>query len=566
MQMTGAQIFVRALQDLKVKHIFGYPGGVVLPLYDALYQQKKIDHILVRHEQGATHMADAYARVTGKPGVVLVTSGPGATNTVTGLANAMMDSVPMVCFTGQVPIHLIGNDAFQEADIVGITRPCTKHNYLVKEVGELEEIIHKAFHIATTGRPGPVLVDLPRNVVQASTAYRGVKKVNLRGYQPITLEEPKNVSKALELIYQSKKPLFYLGGGIVSANASDLAKEFAEKLGLPVGLTLMGLGGFPGQHPLSLGMLGMHGGYWANMAMHESDLLVALGPRFDDRVTGSLDKFSLNSKKIHLDVDATSVGKNVAVDVPLVGDAKYVLQKLVQLVNRNPAKAKAYRKSIQPWREQIDQWRRAHPIVYSQDLNKPLQPQFVIQKIYDVTEGKAIITTDVGQHQMWTAQIYRFDRARRWCTSGGLGTMGFGLPAAIGAQVAFPKETVFSISGDGGIQMNIQELGTLARYRLPVKNVIINNACLGMVRQWQEFFYDKRYSESIHDVEPDFVKLAESYGIAGFSTDKPSEVEPILKEALKIKGPVLMNFKVIKEENVLPMVPAGKGINEMMLA
>lgn len=564
--MSGAEILIKTLEDLGVDTLFGYPGGVVLYLYDKLYQQKKIKHILVRHEQGATHMADGYARVTGKPGVVLVTSGPGATNTVTGLATAMMDSIPMICITGQVPVHLIGNDAFQEADIVGITRPCTKHNYLVRHVDELERIVREAFYVATTGRPGPVLIDLPKDVTTSMGEYKGLKEVTMRGYQPPQQGEPKNVEKALELIYASQRPVLYMGGGIIAAGASDLVHQFAEKLNLPVAITLMGLGGFPGTHPQSLGMIGMHGGYWANMAMNSADLLVAFGPRFDDRVTGDLKKFAVKAKKIHLDIDATSIGKNVAVDVPIVGDAKEVLKRLCELVDRDPARAKKYRERLKPWHEQIQKWKKEHPIYYDQDFEKVLRPQYVIQKIYDVTGGDAIITTDVGQHQMWAAQIFHFNKPRRWCTSGGLGTMGYGFPAAIGAQIAFPKEKVFCISGDGSIQMNIQELATAVQYKLPVKVAIINNFSLGMVRQWQEFFYEKRYSESEMTVLPDFVKLAESYGAVGFSTKKPSEVEPILKESLRVKKPVLIDFQVSKGENVMPMVPVGKGIDEMLLA
>lgn len=566
MKMTGAQIFLKALEDLGVDTIFGYPGGVLLYLYDEIYQQKKIKHFLVRHEQGATHMADGYARVTGKPGIVLATSGPGATNTVTGLATAMMDSVPMVCFTGQVPVHLIGNDAFQEADIVGITRPCTKHNYLVKDVNDLERIIHQAFYIATTGRPGPVLVDIPKDVLSATTEYKGIKEVSFRGYHPIKVPPAGPMEKAIELIYASKKPVLYMGGGVVASGASDNVRQFAEKLGLPVGITLMGLGGFPGSHSLSMGMIGMHGGYWANMAMNSADLLIALGPRFDDRVTGDLKKFAVKAKKIHLDIDASSIGKNVAVDVALVGDAKQVLEHLLKIVEKDPERAKKYRESAKPWHDQIRRWKEEHPIYYPQEMKGALRPQYVIQKIYDVTNGDTIITTDVGQHQMWSAQIFPFDKPRRWCTSGGLGTMGYGLPAAIGAQAAFPKDTVFCISGDGSIQMNIQELAVAVEYGLPVKTAIINNGCLGMVRQWQEYFYGKRYSESMFPVLPDFVKLAESFGAVGLRCSKPADVEPVLKESLKVKKPVLIDFVVAQEENVLPMVPAGKALDDMLLA
>jgi acetolactate synthase-1/2/3 large subunit len=566
-KMTGAQIFLKTLEDLQVEYLFGYPGGVLLYVYDEIYKQNKIKHVLVRHEQGATHMADGYARVTGKPGVVLVTSGPGATNTVTGLATAMMDSVPMVCFTGQVPVPLIGNDAFQEADIVGITRPCTKHNYLVKDVNDLERIIHQAFYIATSGRPGPVLVDIPKDVTLATAEYKGIKNVTLRGYHPQIVPAAGPMDEAIDLIFKSKKPVLYMGGGVVAAGAAGLVTEFAEKLGLPVGITLMGLGGFPGTHDLSMGMIGMHGGYWANMAMNNSDLLVAFGPRFDDRVTGDLKKFAVKAKKIHLDIDATSIGKNVSVDVALVGDAKEVLKKLLEIVNKDPQRAVRFRDSLKGWHEQIQKWKKEHPIYYPQDMNGELRPQYVIQKIYDVTGGDTIITTDVGQHQMWSAQIFPFDKPRRWCTSGGLGTMGYGLPAALGAQMAHPNDTVFCISGDGSIQMNIQELATAVQYNLPVKTAIINNFCLGMVRQWQEYFYGKRYSESdLRSGMPDFVKLAESYGAVGFVCSKPRDVEGVLRESLKVKKPVLIDFQVAQEENVLPMVPAGKALDDMLLA
>ncbi len=566
MKMTGAQILLKTLADLGVDSIFGYPGGVLLYLYDEIYKQDKIKHYLVRHEQGATHMADAYGRVTGKPGVCLATSGPGATNTVTGLVTAMMDSVPMLCITGQVPVNLIGNDAFQEADIVGITRPCTKHNYLVKDVNDLERILRQAYFIASTGRPGPVLVDVPKDVTLATAEYTGIKEVNLRGYKPEKVPAAGPMEEAIELIYRSKRPVLYMGGGVVASGASDLVRQFAEKLNLPVGITLMGLGGFPGNHDLSMGMIGMHGGYWANMAMNNADLLIALGPRFDDRVTGDLKKFATGAKKIHLDIDASSIGKNVAVDVGLVGDAKEVLQKLLAIVDKDPKRTKAYYDSVEGWHQQIKTWKKEHPIYYPQDMAGALRPQYVIQKIYDVTQGKTIITTDVGQHQMWTAQIFPFIQPRKWCTSGGLGTMGYGLPAAIGAQVAYPQETVFCISGDGSIQMNIQEMATAVQYNLPVKTAIINNGYLGMVRQWQEYFYGRRYSESEMHAMPDFVKLAEAYGAVGFVCDKPKDVEGVLLESLKVKKPVLIDFQVAEEENVLPMVPAGKALDDMLLA
>lgn len=568
MELSGAQIFVKTLQDLGVDTVFGYPGGVVLYIYDEIYKQDQFKHILVRHEQGAVHMADGYAKVTGKPGVVLVTSGPGATNAVTGLATANMDSVPMVCFTGQVPVSMIGNDAFQEADIVGMTRPCTKHNILVKDVNDLERSIHEAFYIAATGRPGPVLVDIPKDVTTNKAEYKGIKQVSLRGYKPERMTpDPKQVAKALELIFESRQPVLYVGGGIVASGAEAELKQLAETLQIPVGITLMGLGGFPGAHELSMGMLGMHGGYWSNMAMSESDLLIALGPRFDDRVTGKLDQFSQKSKKIHLDIDATSIGKNVAVDCPIVGDAKAVIEMMLAQLAEMPAeKIKVYAAEIDPWRKQVRQWREDHPISYEQDPNGEVLPQYVIDKIFELTRGDAIITTDVGQHQMWAAQFYHFNQARRWCTSGGLGTMGYGYPAAIGAQLPYPDATVICISGDGSFMMNLQELATAVQYDIPVIVAIINNSCLGMVRQWQQFFYDKRYSESSMTPLPDFVKLAESFGAIGYMVDKPQDVEPVLKEAIARRKPCLIDFRVSPEENVFPMIPAGKGHHEMLLA
>lgn len=568
MKLTGAQIFVKTLQDLGVDAVFGYPGGVVLFIYDELYKQDTITHYLVRHEQGAVHMADGYAKVTGRPGVCLVTSGPGATNTVTGLATAHMDSVPLVCFTGQVPVPMIGNDAFQEADIVGMTRPCTKHNYLVKDVRDLERIVHEAFLIAATGRPGPVLVDIPKDVTTSQTEYRGLKKVTLRGYKPARAKpDHEAVRKAIAITLAARKPVLYIGGGILASGAEEELLKLAELLQIPVGITLMGLGGFPGTHPLSMGMLGMHGGYWANMAMSQSDLLIALGPRFDDRVTGKLDQFAPQAKKIHLDIDASSIGKNVPVDCALVGDARETIALLLaELQERSPKELAAFREAIKPWRDQVQKWRREHPISYQQKPEGPVLPQYVIQKVFEVTKGDAIITTDVGQHQMWAAQFYHFQKPRRWCTSGGLGTMGYGFPAAIGAQVPFPDQTVICISGDGSILMNIQELATAVQYKLPVVVAIINNAYLGMVRQWQEFFYEKRYSESCLEPLPDFVKLAESFGAAGFMVDQVSDVEPVLKKAIALKKPTLIDFRVSPEENVFPMIPAGKGHHEMLLA
>src|SRR3989338_2390526 len=562
--LTGAQIFLKTLEDLGVDTIFGYPGGVLLYLYDEIFKQDKIRHILVRHEQGATHMADGYARASGKPGVVLVTSGPGATNTVTGLATAMLDSVPMVCFTGQVPVHLIGNDAFQEADIVGITRPCTKHNYLVKDIKDLTRIIKEAFHIATTGRPGPVLVDLPKDVLSALHEFKYPEGVELRSYKPTYEGHPGQIKRAIELIFKSKRPLIYTGGGIILSNASEELTHFAGKLNIPVTNTLMGLGGFPGTHPLFLGMLGMHGTYCANMAVTNTDCLIAIGARFDDRVTGKIDEFAPYAKIIHVDIDPTSISKNVKVDVPIVGDVKLVLKDMIKVIEE-PKGHKAHKEAQAEWHNQVDIWIETHRLSYKQN-EKKIKPQYVVERIYDLTKGKAIITTEVGQNQMWAAQFYKFDKPRTFLTSGGLGTMGFGFPAAIGAQFAFPDKIVIDIAGDGSIQMNIQELATAVQYKLPVKVAILNNKFLGMVRQWQELFYEKRYSHTCVSVAPDFVKLAEAYGAVGFCARKTEDVDPVIKEALTVKSkPVLMDFVVDPEEDVYPMVPAGQPLNKMLL-
>jgi acetolactate synthase-1/2/3 large subunit len=487
---------------------------------------------------------------------------------VTGLATAYMDSVPLVCFSGQVPVDMIGNDAFQEADVVGITRPCTKHNYLVKDVNDLERIIHEAFYVASTGRPGPVLVDIPKDVTTNKAEYKGIKSVSIRGYKPHSLKpDPEGISQALDMIFESRKPVLYIGGGIVASGAAQELVALAEKLQIPVAITLMGLGGFPGNHPLSMGLLGMHGEYCANMAMSEADLLIALGPRFDDRVTGTLENFSPKSKKIHLDIDASSIGKNVSVDCGIVGDAKMGIQMWLDHLDKLPKdKIDSYQKLSEPWRNQIKKWRETHPIRYEQKPESALLPQFVIDKISEVTEGNAIIATDVGQHQMWTAQFYHFSKPRRWCTSGGLGTMGYGFPAAIGAQIAHPDDTVICISGDGSIMMNIQELRTVVRYDIPVIVAIINNSYLGMVRQWQEFFYEKRYSETHLVSSPDFVKLAESFGAVGFKVTKVKDVVPVLKEAIALRKPCVIDFRVSSKANVFPMIPAGKGHHEMLLA
>ena len=561
MKMTGAEIFLECLKREKVKHIFGYPGGVVLNIFDLLYDDKKLELILTRHEQGAVHMADGYARVSGKPGVALVTSGPGATNTVTGIATASMDSIPLVVFTGQVPTMLIGNDAFQEADIVGITRSCCKYNFLANSIDDLAEIVRESFYIATSGRPGPVLVDLPKDVTTAKTEFVWPETVDIRSYKPKYEGNKFMIKKAADLIAKSTKPVIIGGGGVILSGASKEFTSFCKLTNIPVAMTLMGLGGFPGSHKLSMGMPGMHGTYYANKAIQDADLLIAIGMRFDDRVTGPTESFAPKSKIIHIDIDPTSIRKNIPVDVPIVGDVKRVLTVLNKVLKENDQKQWApVRKK---WLSQIDLWKAERPMTYvaSDDI---IKPQFVVEKIYEVTKGDAIITTEVGQNQMFAAQYYMYDKPRQWLTSGGLGTMGYGFPAAIGAQFAMPDKTVIDIAGDGSIQMNIQELATAVINKLPVKIAILNNRYLGMVRQWQELFFDERYSHTGLDVTPDFVKLAEAYGAVGLRATKPSEVVPVLKEALKIKKPVIMDFVVDWKEKVYPMVPAGAPIDQML--
>jgi acetolactate synthase-1/2/3 large subunit len=562
---NGAQILLECLMKEGVDTVFGFPGGVVLPIYDALYDSP-LRHVLVRHEQGAVHMADGYARALGKPGVVIVTSGPGATNTVTGIATAYMDSIPMVVITGQVPTALIGNDAFQEADIVGITRPCTKHNYLVKDLKDLPRIIKEAFYIATTGRPGPVLVDIPKDVLTGIMGeLKYPEKITIESYQPNYKGHPGQIKKALKLILAAKRPVVYAGGGVVLSNASVELKAFAEKLGIPTTTTLMGLGAFPGDHELFMGMLGMHGTFCANMAVTNTDCLIAVGARFDDRVTGKIDEFAPGADIIHIDIDPTSISKNVKVDIPIVGDVKDVLKEMVKDLPQAKA-LKEYRKGLFEWHAQVNEWRSTHALSYKQEPNGKIKPQFVIEKLCELTKGDAIITTEVGQNQMWAAQFFKYVNPRSFLTSGGLGTMGFGFPAAIGAQIAFPNSTVAVIAGDGSLQMNIQELATAVQYKLPVKVVILNNMVLGMVRQWQELFFDKRYSHTCISVAPDFVKLADAYGAVGLRAKKPSEVEAVLKEGLAVKDrPVLMDFRVDQFEGVYPMVPAGQPLNKMLL-
>jgi len=551
---------MKALQEEGVDTIFGYPGGAVVDLYDELIKTD-IRHILVRHEQGAVHAADGYARASGGVGVCLVTSGPGATNTVSGIASAYMDSIPIVVFTGQVPSHLIGNDAFQEVDIVGITRPCTKHNYLVQSVEDLARTVKEAFYIARSGRPGPVLVDLPKDVVQGTTNYKPVKNIQLKSYNPTYEPNIKQLPKAVKLIKESKKPVIFTGGGVILSQASKELTQLARKIHAPVTATLMGLGSFPATDPLWLGMIGMHGTYRANMSSSECDLLIAVGVRFDDRVTGKTDTFAPKAKIIHIDIDPTSIRKNIPVTIPIVGDCKITLRKLNSLLAKeNMGNLKEKRK---PWLNQVAEWKATKPLAYEQ--KDVIKPQFVVEKLYALTKGRAIITTEVGQNQMWAAQYYHFDSPNAFITSGGLGCMGFGLPAAIGAQIAHPEMLVVDIAGDGSIQMNIQEMATATQYNLPVKAVILNNSYLGMVRQWQELFYERRYACTDLNYAPDFVKLAEAYGAVGLRATRPDEVEPTLKKGLSIKKPVIMDFVVEPEECVYPMVPAGAPITEMLL-
>ena len=561
MKLTGAQIFFECLKAEGVDVIFGLPGGVLLDLYDEM-PKHDIRHILVRHEQGATHMADGYARATGRVGVCLVTSGPGATNTVTGIATAYMDSIPIVVFTGQVPTALIGNDAFQEADIVGITRPCTKHNYLVKDVRDLARIIREAFYLARSGRPGPILVDLPKDVINAKAEYKFPKKISLKGYRPTTEAHMGQIKRAYTAIGKAKRPVIYAGGGVITSSAAKELKQLGENIRCPVTTTLMGLGGFPAPHELWLGMLGMHGTFRANMAVGSTDLLIAIGARFDDRVTGKLDEFAPSAKIIHIDIDPTSISKNVKVDIPIVGDCKDALKKLLQLVKESPIED--LEKVRKPWLDQIQKWKETYPLAYEQkdDL---IKPQYVVEKLYELSEGKAIISTEVGQNQMWAAQYYHFFKPRTLLTSGGLGTMGYGLPAAIGAQAAFPDRLVIDVAGDGSIQMCIQEMITAVENNLPVKVAILNNQYLGMVRQWQQLFYEKSYCATCLKIAPDFVKLAEAYGALGLRAQKPDEVEAVIREGFASPKPVIMDFVVNPEECVYPMVPAGAAMTEMLL-
>jgi len=564
-ELNGAQIVIQSLKDEGVEYIFGYPGGAVLHLYDAIFQQDDVKHILVRHEQGATHAADGYARATGKPGVVLVTSGPGATNAVTGIATAYMDSIPMVIISGQVPLPVIGSDAFQEVDMVGITRPCVKHNFLVKDINKLAETMKKAFYVATTGRPGPVVVDVPKDITdpRIKIPYKYPKKVSIRSYNPAVTGHKGQIKKAVDLLLTAQKPIIYSGGGVILGEASKELTEFARVLGFPITNTLMGLGAYPSTDKQFVGMLGMHGTYEANMAMHDSDVIIAIGARFDDRVTGKLDLFCPHAQIIHIDVDPASISKTVKVAIPIVGEVKPVLEQMLEMLK--DGKKKPSKKALESWWNQIDQWRAVKCMEYDRNSNL-IKPQYVIEQLYEVTKGEAYITSDVGQHQMWAAQYYPFDKPRHWINSGGLGTMGFGLPAAIGVKLAFPESEVACVTGDGSIQMCIQELSTALQYNAPVKIINLNNSYLGMVRQWQEFSYESRYSHSYMDTIPDFVKLAEAYGHIGMRIDKPEDVRPALEEAFAMKDrTVFLDILTDRTENVYPMIEAGKAHNDMTL-
>ena len=563
MELTGAEIVVQSLKDEGVEHIFGYPGGAALHIYDAFYQQDDIKHILARHEQGATHAADGYARASGKPGVVLVTSGPGVTNTITGIATAYMDSIPLVVLTAQVPTNLIGDDAFQEVDTVGITRPCVKHNFLVRNVADLALTIKKAFYLAGSGRPGPVVVDIPKDVTAAKTTYRYPKSVKIRSYAPVKRGHSKQIAKAVALLLDARRPVIYSGGGIIHAAAATQLTALVQALGFPCTQTLMGLGALPAADPHFLGMLGMHGTYEANMAMHGSDVILAVGARFDDRVTGDLSKFSPGARIIHVDIDPSSIGKNVPVEIPIVGDAAAVLEQMLDTLGKLDRKVDE--PVLQQWWNQIKAWRDVDSLAYDRD-SKLIKPQFVIQKLCEVTEGDAYVTSDVGQHQMWAAQYYSFNKPRRWINSGGLGTMGFGLPAAVGVQMAFPNAPVACVTGEASIMMCLQELSTCSQYGLPIKVINLNNRYMGMVRQWQEFFYDRRYSHTYMDSLPDFVQLAQSFGHTGILIEKPGDVEGALREAFAAREKlVFLDFITDQTENVYPMISAGAGHNEMQL-
>jgi acetolactate synthase-1/2/3 large subunit len=565
-EMTGAEMVIEALADQGVEHIFGYPGGAVLPIYDALFHQKAVQHILVRHEQGAVHAAEGYARSTGEVGCVLVTSGPGATNAVTGLTDALCDSIPLVVITGQVPTHLIGNDAFQECDTVGITRPCTKHNYLVKSITELPRVLHEAFHIAKSGRPGPVVIDIPKDIQFATGLYSRPKDFQHKGYRPKLKGDLDRIKSAIELMQQAKRPVFYTGGGVVNSGteASHLLRELVRLTGFPITSTLMGLGAYPASDKQWLGMLGMHGTFEANLAMHGCDLMICIGARFDDRITGRLDAFSPGSRKIHVDIDPSSINKNVKVDVPIIGDCAHVLEDMVRLWRATAANAE--RKALEAWWQQIDKWRARKSLAYKHS-SEIIKPQYAIERLYALTRDRdTYITTEVGQHQMWAAQLYRFEEPNRWMTSGGLGTMGYGLPAAIGVQLAHPSSLVVDIAGEASVLMNMQEMSTAVQFELPVKIFIINNQYMGMVRQWQELLHGGRYAHSYTEALPDFVKLAEAYHAVGIRCERPGDLDGALTEMISVKRPVIFDCVVDPNENCFPMIPSGRAHNEMLLS
>jgi len=564
-EMTGAEMVIQALADQGVEHLFGYPGGAVLPIYDALFERNDLRHILVRHEQGAVHAAEGYARSTGKVGCVLVTSGPGATNAVTGLTDALCDSIPIVCITGQVPTHLIGNDAFQECDTVGITRPCTKYNYLVKSIEDLPRALHEAFHIAKSGRPGPVVVDIPKDIQFATGTYSKPTEIPHKGYKPRVKGDPGRIKAAVDLMTHAKRPVFYTGGGIVNSGpeASKLLRELVKLTGFPITSTLMGLGAYSATDPQWLGMLGMHGTWEANWAMHDCDVMICIGARFDDRITGRIDAFSPGSKKIHVDIDPSSINKNVKVDIPIVGDCTSVLQDMLRLWRE--AKAKPEKKALDGWWKQIETWRARKSLAY-RGSNEVIKPQYAIQRLYELTKDRDVyITTEVGQHQMWAAQFFNFEEPNRWMTSGGLGTMGYGLPASVGVQLAHPKSLVIDIAGEASVLMNMQEMSTAAQYRLPIKIFILNNQYMGMVRQWQELLHGGRYAESYSHSLPDFVKLADAYHAVGIRCDKPAELDDAIREMISIDKAVIFDCVVDQAENCFPMIPSGRAHNEMIL-
>ncbi len=565
-EMTGAEMVIEALADQGVEHIFGYPGGAVLPIYDALFQQSnRLQHILVRHEQGAVHAAEGYARSTGKVGCVLVTSGPGATNSVTGLTDALCDSIPIVCITGQVPTHLIGNDAFQECDTVGITRPCTKYNYLVKTIADLPRVLHEAFHIAKSGRPGPVVVDIPKDIQFAKGIYAKPKEMAHKGYHPKIKGDPDKIGAALDLMRQARRPLFYTGGGIINSGpqASRLLREFVKLTGFPITSTLMGLGAYRASDPQWLGMLGMHGTWEANWAMHDCDLMICIGARFDDRITGRLDAFSPGSRKIHVDIDPSSINKNVKVDVPIIGDCAHVLEDMLAMWRKGSFSAD--KRALDAWWKQIEKWRAKRSLAY-RNSSDVIKPQYAIQRLYELTKDRdTYITTEVGQHQMWAAQFYRFEEPNRWMTSGGLGTMGYGLPASVGVQLAHPNSLVIDIAGEASVLMTMQEMSTAVQYDLPIKIFIINNQYMGMVRQWQELLHGGRYAHSYTEALPDFVKLAEGFHAVGMRCEKPGDLDGAIKEMIKVKRPVIFDCVVDPNENCFPMIPSGRAHNEMLL-